>query len=279
MESISTLAIIRTEDKGTEMGGGLGMDLQVLVATMNQREYSLPEKMNIRSDAIIGNQCDRNEVIEINCEGYRIKYLSFAETGVGLNRNNALMRATADICVLADDDQIFVDGYEEVILNNFRKYPDADVIIFNLYDANRFIIEKPFRVKAYNFMRFGAPRIAFRRRSITKHGISFNLHFGGGAEYNAGEDSLFLSDCLRKKLKVIAVPDYIARLTNERESTWFSGYDEKYFLDKGALFQCMSPRLSKLLCFQFCFRRRGMFSNEYSWLEAYKICVRGTNVF
>ena len=55
MESISTLAIIRTEDKGTEMGGGLGMDLQVLVATMNQREYSLPEKMNIRSDAIIGN--------------------------------------------------------------------------------------------------------------------------------------------------------------------------------------------------------------------------------
>ena len=96
------------------MGGGLGMDLQVLVATMNQREYSLPEKMNIRSDAIIGNQCDRNEVIEINYEGYRIKYLSFAETGVGLNRNNALMRATADICVLADDDQIFVDGYEEV---------------------------------------------------------------------------------------------------------------------------------------------------------------------
>ena len=66
------------------------MSLEVLVATMFQTDYSLPEKMNIQSDAIIANQCERNEVVEFDFNGYRIKYLSFAERGVGLNRTTLL---------------------------------------------------------------------------------------------------------------------------------------------------------------------------------------------
>lgn len=119
------------------------MTIEVLVATMNQEDdCSLPIDMNIQSDAIIGNQCGRNEIKELEYNGHRIKYLSFAEKGVGLNRNNALMRSTADICVLADDDQIFVDGYSEIISNSFRQNPDADVIIFNLISKNQFVIKK-----------------------------------------------------------------------------------------------------------------------------------------
>ena len=38
------------------------MTLQVLVAAMNQRDHALPEQMNLQSDALIGNQCDRNAV-------------------------------------------------------------------------------------------------------------------------------------------------------------------------------------------------------------------------
>lgn len=91
-------------------------------------------------------------------------------------------------------------------------------------------------------MRFGAARIAFRRKSITKNGITFNLHFGGGTEYSAGEDTLFLHDCLRKGLKIVAVPDSIATLLENRESTWFKGYTDKYFLDRGALFAAISKK-------------------------------------
>ena len=35
-------------------------ELQVLVATMHQRDFSLVEKMNIRCDAVIANQADRS---------------------------------------------------------------------------------------------------------------------------------------------------------------------------------------------------------------------------
>ena len=95
------------------------MNIQVLVATMHQTDHSLPEKMNIQTDAIIGNQCDRNEVEDFEWNGHKIKYLSFAERGVGLNRNNALMRASADVCLFADDDMVFVADYEKIITTSF----------------------------------------------------------------------------------------------------------------------------------------------------------------
>jgi len=253
------------------------MNVQVLVATMNQTDHSLLDKMNIQSDAIVANQCDRNEIEEFEYKGHRIKYLSFAERGVGLNRNNALMRADADICILADDDIVYIDGYVEKIIKIFNENPKADVIIFNLVENsnNRYIIKKKFRVRFYNYMRFNTPRIAFRLKKITKCGITFNLHFGGGADYSAGEDTLFLHDCLKNKLKIIAVPEYIATVTNNRESTWFKGYTDKFFIDRGALFARISERWAWLLCLQFAIRHRKKFKNSQSWYKAFWLMLKG----
>jgi glycosyltransferase involved in cell wall biosynthesis len=257
------------------------MTLQVLVATMNQHDYSLLNKMNIQSDAIVGNQCDRNEVEEFNYNEYSIKYLSFNERGVGLNRNNALMRATADICILADDDMVFVDNYAGIVEQAFDENPTADVIIFNLIESapKRYVNKQKFRVRYRNYMRFGAARIAFRTRSVTRSGISFNLHFGGGAEYSAGEDTLFLHSCLNKKLKIIAVPYYIASLTEERESSWFKGYTQKYFIDKGIFYACLSSKWARLLCLQDAIRHRKVYSKEKKWIGHYKTMCMGVKVF
>lgn len=72
------------------------MKIQVLVATMNQTDHSLLNKMNIRTDAIIGNQCDRNEIEDFVWNGHKVKYLSFAERGVGLNSNSILVFSVFD---------------------------------------------------------------------------------------------------------------------------------------------------------------------------------------
>lgn len=253
------------------------MSLQVLVATMNQIDHSLLDKMNIQSDAIIVNQCDKNNIEEFFYKGNKIKFLSFAERGVGLSRNNALMRATADICVLADDDIVFEDGYVEKIKRWFKDYPQIDIIIFNLNESprRRYVIEKPFRVGFHNFMRFGATRIAFRRKSITRSGITFNLHFGGGAEFSAGEDTLFIYDCLKHKLKILAVPETIATLTNSRDSSWFKGYTDKYFYDRGALFASISKKWAWLLCLQFVIRHNKKFRNDKTMREAFWLMLKG----
>ena len=96
--------------------------VQVLVATMHQKDHSLVKKMNIRTDAIIGNQCDRNEIEEYTENEANIKWLSLAERGVGLNRNSTLNRATGDILLFADDDVVYYDDYEKTILSEFEKF-------------------------------------------------------------------------------------------------------------------------------------------------------------
>lgn len=233
------------------------MRLQVLVSTMNQTGDSLIERMNIQSDALIINQTNHHDYREITKEGHTIHLYSFAERGIGLSRNSALMRTDADIALLADDDLIYWDGYQGLVERAFSENPDADLIIFNLEEEKptRFITQKKFRVSYRNYMRFGAARLAFRPQSIHRKGISFHLLFGGGTRFSNGEDTIFLRDCLKKGLKIVAVPVTIATLTEERESTWFEGYTEKYYRDRGALFKTLSPFWFRLLIIQFVLRK------------------------
>lgn len=116
------------------------MKIQVLVATMNQLDHSLLEKMNIQSDVIVGNQCEFNSIEQFRYKDYSAVYLNFAERGVGLNRNNALMRATADICLFGDDDMIYINNYVDIIRKAFENQPDADIIAFNLIEKNHLVI-------------------------------------------------------------------------------------------------------------------------------------------
>ncbi len=251
--------------------------VEVLITTVNCEDFEkLLKQMNIRTRAMIGNQSSYNEISSIIYRNNKIPIYTFNERGVGLNRNNLLMRSNSDFCLFGDDDLIYVDNYEKIILESFAKYPDADVLIFNLDEETktRYIIEKDFKVNALNFMRFGAARIAIRRESILLNGILFNTCFGGGTEHSNGEDTLFLSSCLKQRLKVYAVAKTLAYLPDSRESTWFKGYNEKYFKDKGVLYYIMSKKYHKFLCLQDAIRHKKEYKTGKSWVELYKSMVK-----
>lgn len=253
----------------------MALKMQVLVATMNQTDHSLIEKMNIRTEAIVGNQCDHNSVETFERNSHTITYYNFAERGVGLNRNNTLMRATADVCLFADDDMVYEDNYNEIIEKAFSENPQADVLVFNLIEKipTRKLITKKTKVGYLNYLRYGTARVAIRLDSVKKRGIYFNQCFGGGTEHCHGEDNLFLNACLKNGLKIVAVPEYIATLTEERESSWNNGYDEKYIKDQGVLYRTLSRRWWRLLCFQDALRRHKSYNR--SWLQAYRIMYDG----
>lgn len=255
------------------------LKIQVLIATMNQRDHSLLDKMNISTSAIVGNQCDRNTVEKFEFNGQNIIYLNFNESGVGLNRNNALIRADADIVMFADDDMVYEKDYENIVKNSFCKYPNADVIIFNLKEENsqRKVIKNVSKVGYFNYLRYGTARIAVRLKVIRNNGILFNQCFGGGTSHCHGEDNLFINNCLRCKLTVIAVPEYIAALTNERESSWNHGYNKKYLLDQGALYYALSKRWWRLLCFQDALRRHKSYKRGI--LNTFLIMTKGAKNF
>lgn len=221
------------------------MKLQVLVSTMHQTDHSLLEKMNIRSDAIVINQCDRDSIERFSFRGYDILWMSLNERGVGLSRNNALMRASGDILLFADDDVVYSDDYVEKIRKSFEDNPKSDLIVFNLPSQNpnrpEAIVENEYKLHWYNSLKFGAFRIAVRKDAIRKANVFYSLLFGGGAKYQSGEDNLFIIQCLKKGIKGLA-SNVIIGTVQQEESTWFRGFDEKYFFDKGVLMkQCFGP--------------------------------------
>ena len=229
--------------------GGFEMTYQLLVATMNQTDRSLCERMNLHSDAIIVNQCDRFAAEEWEHEGFGVRMLSFCERGVGLSRNTALMRADADIVEFADDDMVFTDTCREDVLREFERHPEADAILFSVESLNP---ERPLRkirrferISGWKALKYGCARLAVRREKLIYNNISFSLLFGGGARYGSGEDSLFLQDCFRAGLRIYRSPVKVADVKQET-SSWFKGYTDRYFFDKGALFAALFPHGCRL---------------------------------
>lgn len=251
------------------------MTIQTLVVTLHQEDHHLVEKMNIQTDAVIGNQCDRDDLDKFEYNGHTMQMVSTTTRGVGINRNQVLMRANADICVLADDDMVFLDGYARAVQYWFNKLPEADILVFNLQEekTRRFKNDKVRRIHRFNYGRYGAARLAFRTDSIAFSGIMFHTQFGGGCQYSCGEDSLFLRDCLRKGLRIMAVPATLAMI-HDGNSTWFQGYTDKYFFDKGVLYYALDRRFSRIYTFVHGFRHRRKYS-AYGWQKAVQQMWKG----
>lgn len=224
------------------------MRLEVLVSTVNAEPHKLIKKMNIQTDAIIINQCDCFGYEEIKNGNNIVKVYSFNERGVGLSRNTALMRATGDIVLFADDDEVFADDYERIIINEFKKNEKADFIVFDIDTFGNKKrkykkITKKKKIYWYNCLKYGAVRFAVKLDCIRKNNISFSLLFGGGAKYGSGEDSIFIYDCIKSKIKIYQNSSKIATV-NMTNSSWFDGYNEKYYYDKGALFSALDSKFN-----------------------------------
>ena len=247
--------------------------LQVLVATMYQKELSLVEKMNIRCSAVIANQADRNEILVAD----DLTMITTTTRGVGLNRNIALLASNADILLFADDDVVYNDDMPQAVIAAFQENPQADVLIFGLdmvKDGSVFERRylKKHRLFVFNAMRFGTCRMAIRRKSLLRANILFNQNFGGGCPFSSGEDSLFLKACFDRGLKVYS-HEYVLGTCAKDTSTWFVGYNDKFFYDKGVLMRYLFPRLPYLMALYFAihFKRQ----TEIKMYQRIRLMLKG----
>lgn len=237
------------------------MRVETFVSTMHRTDHSILERMNIQTDAIVINQSDSFTLETFMFREHTVRFYTLPERGIGLSRNTSLMRAAGDIGLFADDDLVYVDGYEKMLLQAFQDHPDMDVLVFNIESIgnkrNRFMISKPIKIGFSNYMRYGAARIAVRVKRVIEKNISFSLLFGGGALYGSGEDTLFLHDCLKAGLKLYGMPLTLAKI-DDSESTWFRGYDQKFYMDKGTLFSALYGKMAWLYCLRFALTHKSL---------------------
>lgn len=248
------------------------MSIQVLVATMNNTDFSkLCKNMNISSDVLIINQSDRVHYEELDYNGHKCQCYTFNERGLSRSRNNAIMRSSGDIICLADDDMKYTDSYVKDIIMEFQKHPEADAIVFNVDLLNSARVAKKItrfsKVGKRESRQYGSVHIAMKREKVLFNNLFFNVMFGSGAYYKCGEDTLFLKKFLDCGLNLYKSPVKIGEV-DMSDSTWFKGYDEKYFYDKGAIIAAAYPLIAYLLIIIQAFR------NSKSKLGNYnKFCI------
>ena len=264
--------------------------LQILISAVDKEPMELIRRMNIQTDACLVDQIlsdeakERLEFTNFSTESHewgehRVKVIKSSDRGVGLSRNTALDNSDpdAEIIQFADDDIIYNDGYPQLVIREFDKHPEADILLFNVkaqqgretYWNNDFA-----KVSWYNYGRYPAYAICARRQKLIDSGVRYSLLFGGGAPYMNGEDSLFLHDCLEKKLSVYRTDVTIGHET-QGESTWFKGYTEKFFFDRGVLYHFLYGKMAKVWGFRFLFKNRSEMCIEFGFLRAFATLCKG----
>jgi len=246
---------------------------EILCVTMHQKDFSKLQQMNIHSDVFFANQADKTCLEELAFDGHHARMLTTDTRGVGINRNMTLQYAEGEICLFADDDVTYDDDMETRVLAEFAAHPDADIIIFHL-DAGeqRKQVKYPKTKKCGRVSRmpWGAVRIAFRLDSVRKANVWFTTLFGGGCLFPSGEDSMWLTDAKRKGLTFYVSRETIGKIAME-DSSWFSGYDEKFYFGKGAFYQAVHPKTFGIWMLYFVLRTRGFgklsISEKMKWMK------------
>lgn len=206
---------------------------------MHLEDFSIYERSHCTTDALIINQTDHEAYEERVIGGHLVRMYSTTQRGLSRSRNMALIHAKGDYCLIADDDEVLSDDYEQKIIDAFSRNLYADAIAFNYYDTNsrtqntkRKIIKKECEASANNF--FSSVSLAFKREKVLMEGIWFNAKLGAGSGIiSAGEESVWQSLARKKGLRIFQCPEYITTVS-QVNSTWFNGFDEKYFYDLGA---------------------------------------------
>ena len=238
------------------------MEIQVLVSAVEQNMAALVEKMNINTPAVVVNQCDSYGYEEMEHNGAKIQCFSMQERGVGLSRNTALLHADAEVCLFSDEDITLTVDYAKEMEKAYREIPDADMILFNVKVSPKRKTYWNTDIHRVNYRNYGR---------YPAYSISGKLD---GAKYSNGEDSLFLRDCLRAGLHIYTHTICIGE-EKERESTWFHGYTQKFFHDRGVLYHFLYGKLAKPLAWRFLWVHRQEMCREISVGEAYRLMKDG----
>lgn len=221
------------------------------------------------------NQCQQEDYREAETACGRVRMYATTQRGLTRSRNMAIRNATADICLICDDDEQFVDGYEQAILSAYSRLPQADVIIFKMTNRPASFDNRIQRLRFPKTMKVSSWQISFRRERLLQSGIFFDEHLGAGTG-NGGEEELkFLLDCQKAELKIYYVPVEIASVA-QTESTWFHGFDERFFENRGATTRyILGPVLAGAYGVYYAVRKRGMYRQDISPQNALKATFRG----
>lgn len=251
------------------------MKLEILLSCMNRADGKIVADSRITGDVLVVNQCGREDRREFPTAEGRAIWIDSSTRGLTVSRNLALEASRADICLLCDDDEIFQPDYRETILNAYDSLPQADVIIFNMVNRPATLGDSVRKIRFPQTMRVSSWQISFRREHLMHAGVRFDELLGAGTGNGAEEELKFLTDCEKAGLQIYYVPEQIASVA-QAESTWFSGFEETFFYNRGATTRyILGYPLAAAYAIYYVVRKKAMYADQITMPQALKAIFRG----
>ena len=179
--------------------------LQILIATMYRDNLDFLEQMFPHGFAhlhlIIVNQTVKNKIISADFE--QIKVVNSFERGLSKSRNLALKNATKPLCLITDDDVVFLKDFDTKITNAFSKNSQETVITFQTKTPKgKLFWNYPKKCQKHKYLnKILSHEIVFKREAIQQVGITFDEQFGLGAAFEDSENFIFLHE-VKDKLQM-----------------------------------------------------------------------------
>ncbi|MEP5340498.1 MAG: glycosyltransferase family A protein [Algibacter sp.] len=191
--------------------------LEILISTMYKTSLSFLSAMFSNDDylnytILIVNQTTQDKLLISNYNNIRV--INSFSRGLSLSRNIAINNALMDICLLADDDVSYVEGFSEIIESTFERNHFAGVITFQMIDDKGVLYNKYPNVILHNKKTVSTVNsvvIALDRKKIIKNNVFFNENFGLGSIFETADEYVFLRSALRKEIKIFFEPKILLK--------------------------------------------------------------------
>ena len=237
------------------------MTLEILICTLDEGINNIPtmllEPCNDIGYVVSWQHSDGKEIpLPEKLRRDDVKICNLAGRGLSRNRNNCLRNATADVCLIADDDCQYTHERLMTVLDTFARNPEIDIATFQFEGEGS---TKTYSKESFNLSTFpkgyfvSSIEIAFHRKSILNK-IWFNENFGLGTQvFHCGEEHIFIQDALSQGLTCKFFPITIVR---ENDSTISIGRDIESgtLMAHGAMLHLYNPKTEYLRTFIKAYR-------------------------
>lgn len=191
---------------------------------------------------VVINQTTAHKMLESEYPTVRI--VNSFEKGLSKSRNLALQITQGKIILLTDDDVVFINGFENILLKKFNENKDAAAIQFRVED----MLGKAFKeyrkhsgiLSTRGILYTMSIEMAYNRNTILKSRIEFDENFGLGAAFPLGEEHIFLGDLKKAGFSILYHNEVIARHKAEKNSDNITS--KRRFETIGAYYVRMFPK-------------------------------------
>ena len=251
----------------------------VLISCMNQ-DKGIIKQTHVQSNVVVVNQCNKDDLEEWefeNAKGQKCyaKFISTKERGLSRSRNMAIRNAIGDICLISDDDEELVEGYENIINDAYSMQPSAHLISFAFDREDKSFSSVSAKHNLRTLIKTSSVEITFRKEAIVTKEIWFDEKMGSGTGNGCGEENMFLMTCKRKGLQMYYNPQVIGRLLSN-DSMWFEGFNATYFENFGwATRRILGPSVSLLYLMYWVVIHHDLYQKECSFYQVIKNYLKG----